>query len=214
MLPPGHRPVRPTVFTGLVEACVPVLGAERRGTGLRLRVARPARAADGEAFVVGPGDSVAVSGCCLTVVPESAAGELAFDLSSETLARTWFAALAPGRRVNLERALRLGDRLDGHMVSGHVDAVGQVADIERTGDGGWRLTCEVPPGFERWLVDKGSVTVDGVSLTVVHPVGRRFDVAVIPHTLAVTHLGEAVVGQPVNLEADLVGKWVERLVRR
>lgn len=204
------------MFTGLVEACVPVLAAEPRGSGLRLRLPQPGCPSDagvGERFETRPGDSVAVSGCCLTVVPDGAPGELAFDLSAETLQRTWFRALAPGVPVNLERALRLGDRLDGHMVSGHVDAVGRIAALADSGDGGWRVTFEVPEGFERWLVDKGSVTVDGISLTVVTPVGRRFDVAVIPHTLAMTHLGRARVGQAVNLEADLVGKWVERLVR-
>jgi riboflavin synthase len=196
------------VFTGLIEACVPVLSVQRQGTGLRLTLRRP----DGS-FEASPGSSIAVSGCCLTLLPGSGI-ELAFDLSAETLHRTWFEGLAPGRPVNLERAMRLGDRLDGHMVSGHVDAVGRVVAVVDSGDGGLRFTLEVPVGFDRWLVDKGSVTVDGISLTVVDPVGQRFDVAIVPHTLARTNLGAAVVGQPVNLEADLVAKWVERLVPR
>lgn len=206
------------MFTGLIEACVPVLAVERRGTGARLRLRRPAAAAGAGPFDAAGGASLAVSGCCLTLLPEgaegSAPGELAFDVSAETLARTWFAELEPGRRVNLERALRVGDRLDGHMVSGHVDAIGRITDLADSGDGGRALTVEVPADFARWLIDKGSVTVDGVSLTVVEPEGRRFTVALIPHTLAATHLGEARVGQPVNLEADLVGKWIERLARR
>jgi riboflavin synthase len=208
------------VFTGLVEAAVPVLSFTPRGTGARLVVAPPGlgaestpREAEG-AFRPAVGDSIAVSGCCLTVVAGDGGPGLHFDLSAETLERTWFARLAPGDTVNLERALRLGDRLDGHMVSGHVDAVGTIVALADAGDGGWRLTCEVPPGFERWLVDKGSVTIDGISLTVVRPTGRRFDVAVIPHTFAVTSLGRSAPGRPINLEADLVGKWIERLMPR
>lgn len=225
------------MFTGLVEASVPVLAVRQRGTGCELWVARPGSVARSQGpreaaqvgaghpslgdFAARVGDSVSVSGCCLTVVapPEEAppgAAEhpapLVFDLSAETLDRTWFKALAPGSMVNLERALCVGDRLDGHMVSGHVDAVGRLVGLADSGDGGWRLTIAVPAGFERWLVDKGSVTIDGISLTVVAPKGDRFDVAVIPHTFRVTSFAEAQVGQPVNLEADLVGKWIERLV--
>jgi len=199
------------VFTGLVEAAVPVLSFSPRGAGARLSVALPADRPD---FRPALGDSVAVSGCCLTVVDGHGAAGLHFDLSAETLDRTWFRQLEPGDTVNLERALRLGDRLDGHMVSGHVDAVGTLVDLADAGDGGWRLTCQVPPGFERWLVDKGSVTLDGISLTVIRPAGLRFDVAVIPHTFAVTSLGRAAPGRPLNLEADLVAKWIDRLMPR
>jgi riboflavin synthase len=135
-----------------------------------------------------------------------------FDLSAETVARTWFGALESGLPLNLERALRLGDRLDGHMVSGHVDGLAEVAAVEDSGDGGRRFTFEVAPGLERYLIEKGSVTLDGTSLTVVEPDRRRFDVAVIPLTLERTNLGRAVVGQRVNVEADLVGKWIERLL--
>ncbi|MBK7643420.1 MAG: riboflavin synthase [Planctomycetes bacterium] len=138
--------------------------------------------------------------------------ELAFDLSAETLERTWFGELAEGAELNLERSLRVGDRLDGHLVSGHVDGVGRVLASRRSGDGGVLMEFEGPSGFERWLVEKGSVTVDGVSLTVVRPRERRFEVALIPLTLLHTTLGRASAGQPVNLEADAIGKWVERLV--
>ena len=171
--------------------------------------------------VVG-GESVAVCGVCLSVAAiEGSDGaplevctsgsRLCFDLSTETLERTWFRELEPGRLVNLERSLCLGDRLDGHLVSGHVDAVGEVVAIEDSGDGGRRCSFEVPEEFTRWLVDKGSVAIDGVSLTVCEPMANRFDVAVIPVTLEATNLGVAEVGQRVNLEADPIGKWVARL---
>jgi riboflavin synthase len=134
-----------------------------------------------------------------------------FELSAETLARTWLGALAPGRRVNLERALRLSDRLGGHLVLGHVDGGGAVAEVREVGDGGRLVSLEVDAGLERYLIEKGSIAIDGVSLTVVAPRGRRFDVALVPTTLAATTLGEARVGARVHVEADVVGKWVERL---
>lgn len=213
------------VFTGLIEAHVPVLEVERRGTGLALWIASP-----GSDWAFRGGESIAVSGACLTVaglrepetrrrVPFPAPGaapiggcELLFELSAETVARTWFAHLEPGRRVNLERALRLGDRLDGHLVSGHVDGVGRLAEVRETGDGGRLLGFEVPQALARYLVDKGSITIDGISLTVVSPRDRRFDVAVIPATLEKTTLGAARVGDPINLEADQLGKWIDRLL--
>ena len=211
------------MFTGLVEAKGTVRSVERAGAGLRLRVAAP------RDWSFAGGESVAVSGACLTVAGLFAPGttkaapwgtsgaELLFELSAETLARTWFAALEPGRELNLERSLRLGDRLDGHLVSGHVDGVGRVAAAEDTKDGGRRLAFEVAdaagaPPLERFLVDKGSITVDGVSLTVVVPRGRRFDVALVPLTLERTTLGSARPGDAVNLEADLLGKWIDRLL--
>jgi riboflavin synthase len=194
------------VFTGLVNHCVPAIAIERRGgAGARLTLANPWPAGD-----VALGESICVSGCCLTVAGPPGR-ELAFDLSAETLARTWFERLAPGALLNLERSLRLSDRLGGHLVSGHVDGIGEIARIADTGDGGRLLTFRVPPALERYLIDKGSVALDGISLTVVEPRGAEFDVAVIPLTLEHTHLGRARVGQPVNIEADLVGKWIEQL---
>ena len=195
------------MFTGLVEARAPVRKALARGTGLRLWIPRP------PGFEPRVGDSVCVSGACLSVVAEEG-GDLVFDLTEETLGRTWFAGLGPGVEVNLERAMRLSDRLDGHLVSGHVDTRGRCTAVVDSGDGGRRLSFEVDPGFERYLVDKGSVAVDGVSLTVVEPHGRLFDVAAIPITLEKTTLGRAERGRVVNLEADLIGKWIERLVPR
>lgn len=193
------------MFTGLVETRSPVRRCLSRGTGLAVWIAVP------EGWEPGLGESISVSGACLSIAGLNG-GEMLFEASSETLTKTWLGALVPGDEVNLERAMRLSDRLDGHLVTGHVEARGEVVAVSDTGDRGRRITFEVPPGFERWLVDKGSVAVDGVSLTVVAPRGRRFDVAVIPITLSKTTLGLAVPGRPVNLEADPIGKWIERLL--
>jgi riboflavin synthase len=200
------------MFTGIVEAHVSVRSVQQVGTGARVVVPEPS--ADWGAR---PGDSISTSGCCLTVVelvPDPAGGPpgLAFDLSAETLDRTWLGDLRPGSRVNLERAARLDTRLGGHLVSGHVDGVGRVTRIDERGDGGWEMHFEVPEGFERYLIEKGSITVDGVSLTVVAPRGREFHVALIPETLRRTTLGSARVGTRVHLEADQIGKWIERLL--
>jgi riboflavin synthase len=196
------------MFTGIVEAHVPVLQVTARGEGVRLILPRPG----GRPWEVALGDSIAVSGACLTVAELGAEGEMAFDLSRETLLRTWFGALGPGSRVNLERALRMGARLDGHLVSGHVDGGGTLVEVVDSGDGGRELWFEVDEGLERYLVDKGSITVDGVSLTVVRPEAGRFGVALIPLTLELTTLSGLAVGDRVNLEADMIGKWVERLM--
>ncbi len=215
------------MFTGIIEGSARVRSVQSLGTGLRLWIPAP-KLPEGT-FEVGIGDSVAISGTCLTVAglcepgspkvlppgkrPEGHA-DLMFELSRETLDRTWFSGLEPDRRVNLERAMRLGDRLDGHLVSGHIDGRGRIVASEDSQDGGRLFTFEVEPGFERYLVEKGSVCIDGISLTVVSPNERRFQVAVIPLTLELTSLGSAEVGDPVNLEADMVGKWIERLMPR
>lgn len=174
-------------------------------------------------WAVDRGESVSVAGCCLTVaelldaaedrpVPGGTPGaRMAFDLSSETLDKTWFGGKEPGRLYNLERALRLGDRLGGHLVAGHVDGGGTVVSIEDVGDDGQLIGFEVEPGLERYLLEKGSVTLDGISLTICDLRERRFGVAVIPVTLELTNLGAAEVGQRVNVEGDMVGKWIERL---
>lgn len=157
------------------------------------------------------GSSVAVNGVCLTVV---AAGEdrLSFDLSEETLRRTSFARLAEGHAVNLERPLTLSSRLGGHLVQGHVDGVGEVTGVRRGQDGGAWMSIRAPRELLRYLVEKGSVCVDGVSLTVAALDGESFAVALIPHTLDVTSLGETEVGDPVNLEIDVIAKYVEALM--
>lgn len=213
------------MFTGIIEGPAQVRATQPLGTGLRLFLERPNLPED--PFDVSLGDSIALSGACLTVAGFCAKGstevlpaevaipndaDLLFELSRETLDRTWFDRLEAGRFVNLERAMKLGDRLDGHLVSGHVDGQGEIVAIDDSGDGGRLFTFEVESGFERYLIEKGSVTIDGISLTVVEPTERRFQVAVIPLTLELTSLGRAQVGDAVNLEADMVGKWIERLV--
>lgn len=209
------------MFTGIIESCVPVRAFEPLGQGAELVLPLPSD--DGGVWSVNSGQSFAVCGVCLSVAdrrPAPSGGDgsrspddLVFHLSSETLERTWFGEMAVGQQVNLERALRLGDRLDGHLVSGHVDGGARVTAIRNTGDGGRVFTFEVDAGLERCLMDKGSITLDGVSLTVVRPEARQFEVALIPLTLEVTNLGTAQVGTRVNVEADMIGKWIERLVR-
>ena len=157
------------------------------------------------------GASIAVSGVCLTVV-ERSRYHLAFDLSAETRARTGLARLAPGDPVNLERPLTLSSRLGGHVVQGHVDAVGEVTGVERDEAGGALVTVKPPAELRRYLVEKGSVSVDGVSLTIAALDGDRFSVALIPHTLNVTTLGSTTVGDLVNLEVDVIAKYVEALL--
>jgi riboflavin synthase alpha subunit len=158
------------------------------------------------------GDSVAVDGVCLTVVAAEG-GRLAFDAVPETLARTALQSLDSGSRVNLEPALRAGDPMGGHVVQGHVDGVGAVRSVEPEGDGA-RVWIDAPTGVLRYLVEKGSVAVQGTSLTVAGLDERGFAVALIPHTLAATTLGRLAAGDPVNLEADVLAKYVERLLPR
>lgn len=196
------------MFTGIVEACVTVREFARRGSGAQLTLPRP-----DASWQVALGESIAVSGCCLTLA-RADGDALGFDLSAETLAVTWMSDLCAGRRVNLERSLCVGDRLGGHLVYGHVDGVGRVTATRDSGDGGRWLECEVPPELERYLISKGSITLDGVSLTVVEPRGARFGVALIPETLARTTLGQARIDDRLHLEADAIGKWIERLLPR
>jgi riboflavin synthase len=182
------------MFTGIVEELGTVAAA-----GTRLRV-EAEQVLDGARL----GDSTAVNGCCLTLV---AIGDGWFeaDVSEETLRRTTLGGLAPGDRVNLERPVRLRDRLGGHLVQGHVDGVGEV--VAPTPD----LQVRMPADLARYVIQKGSITVDGVSLTVVDPTDDGFSVAVIPHTAEVTTLGGRQPGDRVNLEVDVIAKYVERL---
>jgi riboflavin synthase len=184
------------MFTGLVEG----LGRVLERDGHRLRIASSAIDEDAEI-----GDSIAVNGCCLTVARHTPEWWEA-DVSDETWRRTNLGALAPGDSVNLERPVRLMDRLGGHLVQGHVDGVGTV--LAPTPD----LVVSLPDSLARYVVEKGSITVDGVSLTVVDVTDDRFSVAVIPHTAAVTTLGRRAVGDPVNLEVDVTVKYVEKLL--
>jgi len=195
------------MFTGIVQAVGRVTRAVPHGDGLRLAVA----AGDLEVGEVKIGDSIAVAGCCLTVVAADSE-TLSFDVSAETLRCT--AGLESGARVNLEKALRLSDRLGGHLLSGHIDGVGTVARFEALGssDASSLLEVDVPAELARFIAAKGSIAVDGVSLTVNEVRGSRFAVNLIPHTLAATTLGDLARGTRVNLEIDLVARYVERLV--
>jgi riboflavin synthase len=195
------------VFTGIVEAVGRVVAVEPRGGLVRLRVQAPAIAAEAAL-----GASIAVNGACLTLT-EARDGVLAFDAVPETVERTSLGALHAGSRVNLERALRADGRLDGHLVQGHVDATGRVRALERHGDD-VRLAVDCDAAFARLLVPKGSIAIDGVSLTLVHVGEEGFDVALIPHTLRETNLGDRRPGDPVNLEADVLGKYVLRYLER
>ena len=189
------------MFTGIVRE----IGTVAAFDGARLVVTAP-ETAEGTAV----GDSVAVSGACLTVV-DAADGRLAFDVVPETLARTVLGSLEQGGSVNLEPSLRIGDQLGGHVVQGHVDAVGRVRSVEPEGDGR-RVWVDAPETVVGYCIEKGSIAVDGVSLTVAAFDDEGFEVALIPHTLAVTTLGRLEPGDGVNLEADVLGKVVERLV--
>jgi riboflavin synthase len=193
------------VFTGIVRERGRVASVEGDGNGIRIRLEAPLTA--GEAAI---GDSVSLNGCCLTVV-ETADGTLAFDAVPETLARSSLEGLEAGSELNVESAVRAGDPLGGHYVQGHVDAVGTVRSVDREGEG-LRIWLDTPPDVLRYCVEKGSVAVDGVSLTIAGLDESGFAVALIPHTLSATTLGRLVRGARVNLEADVLAKYVERLV--
>jgi riboflavin synthase len=194
------------MFTGIVEGIGTVATlATAAGGGARLEVEAPWLAGE-----LRPGESVAVNGCCLTVAATTPAG-FAADLVAETLRRTALGGLAEGDRVNLERPLALGGRLGGHLVQGHVDGVAKVLERTPVGDGE-EVRIELPADLERYVVEKGSIAVDGVSLTVAGVGPGWFGVALVPHTLEVTTLGRRRPGDPVQLEVDVVAKYVERLV--
>jgi riboflavin synthase len=193
------------MFTGLISDTGVVERLEPGAGGARITI-RPTSLPVDE---LDPGESVACNGACLTVV-ERGGGRMTFDAVPETLARTTLGAWKQGTRVNLERALRLSDRLGGHMVQGHVDGVGKV--LARVTEGlGARLTVSLPPGIAPLVAEKGSIAIDGVSLTVARAGRDRFEVALIPETLSRTILGAAAPGTQVNLEADVVARHVARL---
>ncbi|MBN8740498.1 MAG: riboflavin synthase subunit alpha [Lysobacterales bacterium 69-70] len=193
------------MFTGIIQAVGRIAALEPCGGDLRLSV-------DVGGLDLGDvqlGDSIAVNGVCLTAIA-LADGRFSADVSVETLDCTTLGALAPGARVNLEKALRLADRLGGHLVSGHVDGVGEVVSI--TADArSLRWVFEVPANLARYIAAKGSVAVDGVSLTVNEVDGRRFGVNLIPHTMQHTRFADCTVGTRVNIEVDLMARYAERL---
>lgn len=194
------------MFSGIIEATGRVGSLERRAGGDALLAIEggfdPATLVEGE--------SIATNGVCLTVRTIVSTGFTA-DLSGETLARTTLGGLSAGDVLNLERSLRVGDRISGHFVFGHVDGVGVVRTIRREGEG-WRFTFGFEAPFAPFVVDKGSVAVDGISLTLCDCTDRSFDIAVIPHTFEVTNLHRRKVGDRVNLEADMLARYVRRAI--
>jgi riboflavin synthase len=189
------------MFTGLVEAMAEVVAVRAKPPGVTL-VLHCAAIHEGTML----GDSIAINGCCLTVV-DAGGDELSFEAGPETLSRTNLGRLIAGSTVNVERSLKVGDRLGGHFVTGHIDGVGQLA--ERRDEADWStLSFALPEALAPYLASKGSIAVDGVSLTLVDVEPRRFSVALIPHTLSVTTLGRRQVGDTVNLETDLLAKYV------
>ena len=193
------------MFTGIVREVGLVVEADEVRGGRALRVRAPITAASTHV-----GDSIAIDGCCLTAT-EVADGTIRFQAVPETIARSTLGTLERNEHVNVEPAIRAGEELGGHYVQGHVDAVGRIRSVEAEGQG-FRVVVEVPEAVLRYCVEKGSVTVDGVSLTVADLVDDGFAVALVPHTLEATTLSAVRPGQAVNLEADVLAKYVERLV--
>ncbi|MER7749063.1 riboflavin synthase [Streptomyces bacillaris] len=193
------------MFTGIVEELGEVTAVEQLDDASRFRLRGPL-VTEGAKH----GDSIAVNGVCLTVV-ETGDGEFTADVMAETLKRSGLGALTTGSRVNLERPMALGGRLGGHIVQGHVDGTGTI--VERTPSEHWEIVkVSLPPELTRYVVEKGSITVDGVSLTVVEAAADYFTISLIPTTLALTTLGHKQPGDPVNLEVDVIAKYVERLL--
>jgi riboflavin synthase len=193
------------MFTGIVRERGRIVSVEGSGEGLTLSVEAPATAAR-----LAIGDSISIDGVCLTVV-EVADGRVALHTVPETLARSTLGALAAGDEVNVEPPLRVGEPLGGHYVQGHVDAIGRVRSVEPEGDG-IRIIVEAPSDLLRYCVEKGSIAVDGVSLTIADLEPDAFTVALVPHTLQATTLAALAPGEGVNLEVDVLAKYVERLL--
>ncbi|HEX2711602.1 MAG TPA: riboflavin synthase [Candidatus Acidoferrales bacterium] len=193
------------MFTGIIERVGAVASLDRRGDGAGLTIRAPEMAP-----ALAPGQSIAVNGCCLTVV-EADSDVFAADLSGETLRRTSFDELKPGVRVNLERPLTAGKELGGHFVQGHVDGVGRIVRLAPQGQD-WRLSVRVPEELGRYVAMKGSIAIDGISLTVAGWQDGVAGLAIIPYTYAHTNLSGASVGDPVNVECDILAKYVERLM--
>jgi riboflavin synthase len=193
------------MYTGIIEDLGTVTGVRHTGQGAVLELKTALTTSKMKI-----GDSISVNGACLTVVSKGR-GRLRLDVSAETLRRTVLGELNPGERVNLERCLTLAQRINGHLVAGHVDGVGRIVSIKPEGDSKL-FTFEVPANEARYLVEKGSVAIDGISLTTFGVRGRRFNCALIPHTLKVTTLGTRRPGDKVNIESDMMVKYVERML--
>ncbi len=193
------------MFTGLIEGTGTLIRTDRHGPDARMVIR-----ADFETGGFVLGESIAVDGVCLTVVSFQG-GQFAADVSAETLSRTTLSEKTPGRRFNLERALRLGDRFGGHIVSGHIDGLGVLRDRKQEGRS-WRLYFQIPEGLSRYTIEKGSIAVNGISLTINGCGQGSFDVNIVPHTAGETTVGELQPGDRVNIEVDVVGKYVERLL--
>jgi riboflavin synthase len=194
------------MFTGIIERSVRVIGVAQGPAFQRITLFNPWE------DVIG-GESIAVNGVCLTVA-ELSAGEVGFDVVGETLRRTNLGLIKAGEPVHVERSLRVGDRLSGHFVQGHVDGTAPLVEQGGAGRDEWRMVLEVPPELAMYLTPKGSVTLDGVSLTIAAVLGNRFEVALIPTTLQVTELGRREVGWPFNFEADVLTKTVVNWLSR
>jgi riboflavin synthase len=193
------------MFTGIIEGLGSIKMASGQSQGRRLVIE-----AEFSLSKTKIGDSVAVNGACLTVVSLDR-NRFAVDVSPETLSRTTLGVIGQGDRVNLERALKLSDRLDGHIVSGHIDGIGTI--VEKTSSGRWiMVTFSAPEAITRYMIEKGSVAIDGISLTINTCGRNRFGISVIPHTAKLTTIGFKSVGDRVNLETDLIGKYVEKLL--
>jgi riboflavin synthase len=193
------------MFTGIIEGLGTIQAVHPAGGGRRLTVS-----SDFPLTGARIGDSIAVNGACLTPVSLDT-HRFTVDVSPETVRRTSFTGIRVGERVNLERALRLSDRLDGHLVSGHIDGTGRIRERRTESNALW-IVVDIPPELGRYLIPKGSVAVDGVSLTVNRCAMDRLEVSIIPHTAGMTTVGFKRTGEPVNIETDLIGKYVERFL--
>jgi riboflavin synthase len=193
------------MFTGIVERTAQIAEVQVQPGLRRLRLTS-------HWDDIKHGESIAINGCCLTVA-QIAAESLGFDVIEETLSKTNLGSLAPGDAVNIERSLRVGDRIDGHFVQGHIDGTARLVDVSSTADE-CRLTVEAPPGLAKYLVPKGSVCIDGVSLTIAALDGSRFQVALIPTTLSLTTLGSRSIGWMFNLETDVFSKTIVSYLER
>lgn len=207
---PSHSPPRPfehtIMFTGIITAVGAIAALQPRGGDVRLRLATGKL----DLSDVRLGDSIAVSGVCLTAIELPGDGFWA-DVSRETLERTILGAAKPGMQVNLEKALTPTTRLGGHLVSGHVDGIGTITEWRPDGRS-WRLRIQAPDELARYIAEKGSICVDGISLTVNRVDGAAFELNIVPHTLAETTLADSQVGRRVNLEVDLIARYLERLL--